>query len=183
MSNSHYNNSTMTGWTARELARQTNVPASTVAFWVTDGLVTPERKGRGRGGHMIGLAGLMELLAIVELRRAGFSLQAIQRAVENLRAISGHPRPLAHYLLVVRGSDIAWVDGDDLSGMTFSVLQQPGQRLMIFPIGQWHEEISQRLHSRDADAKPSQGCRRATEQEHLSPSPTKSQQHEPATTG
>jgi DNA-binding transcriptional MerR regulator len=80
----------MAGWTARALARQTGIPAATVSKWVTSDLITPEQYGRGRGGHIIGLSGLMELLAVQELSAAGFSMQAIRRAVENLRQLSGH---------------------------------------------------------------------------------------------
>jgi hypothetical protein len=58
----------MAGWTARALARLTGQSPSTVAKWVSDGLVTAERYGRGRGGYTIGASGLLELTAIIELR-------------------------------------------------------------------------------------------------------------------
>ncbi len=138
----------MVGWTARSLARLLQVPAPTVASWVTVGLVTPERYGRGRGGHVIGINGLLELLAVIELRQAGFSLQTIRRAVVNLREMSGHDRPLAKLILVVNGQDIFWMDANDVSGMPISALQSPGQRLMVFPIGEQHEEFLQKLSIR-----------------------------------
>src|SRR5438132_4482008 len=105
------------GWTARALARQTGIPASTVASWVTSGLVTPEQYGRGRGGHVIGVSGLLELLAVVEMRQAGIPMQAIRRTVENLRQLSGHERPLIGLTLVVSGKDIVWKDALELSGV------------------------------------------------------------------
>jgi hypothetical protein len=105
----------------------------------------PELRGRGRKGHLIGLTGLLELLTIIELRGAGVSLQAIARAIENLRNISGESRPMAKFILVVRGKDIVWSDEDSLASMTFSALRSPGQRLLVFPIGRQHAEIAQHM--------------------------------------
>ncbi len=139
----------MSGWTARALARLTGVPAATVATWVSNGLVTPVRHGRGRGGHTIGAAGLLELLAVVDLREAGFSMQAIHRAVENLRALSGQDRPLAGLTIVVDGGDILWKDAHEVSDTPISALRRPGQRLMVFPIGEQHAECLQTLQSGD----------------------------------
>lgn len=135
----------MAGWTARALARQTGIPATTVASWVTSGLVTPEHYGRGRGGHIIGISGLLELLAVLELRNTGFSMQAIRRAVDNLRQLSGHDRPLMNLTLVVSGNDIVWKDSRDLSEIPISLLQVPGQRLMVFPIGEQHAAMLKNL--------------------------------------
>jgi DNA-binding transcriptional MerR regulator len=139
----------LASWTARSLARLTGVPVPTVASWVRGGLVTPLQYGRGRGGHAIGVEGLMELLAIIELRNAGFSLQAVRRAVDNLRDLSGHARPLAGLTLVVIDKDIVWKDADEVSAMPVSALHQPGQRLMIFPIGERHAEMLHRLEERE----------------------------------
>ena len=138
----------MAGWTARELARQTEIPATTVASWITSGLVTPERYGRGRGGHVIGASGLLEFTAVLELKDAGFSVQAIRRVVENLRQLSGHERPLASLVIVVNGKDIAWKDAHEISGIVLSALHNPGQRLMVFPISEKHAELLRRLELR-----------------------------------
>ncbi len=146
-----YQGNHMAGWTSRELARQTKRPAATVASWVSSGLITPDHFGRGRGGHVIGIAGLFELLAVVELKDAGFSTQAIRRAVENLRELSGHDRPLSQLTIVVDGSDILWKDGHELSDITISTLQTPGQRLMVFPVGERHTEL---LHQLEAANPP-----------------------------
>jgi DNA-binding transcriptional MerR regulator len=139
----------MAGWTARELARLTGVPVPTVTFWVNSGLVDAEHRGRGRGGHSIGLIGLVELLAVVELRQVGFSLQAIRRAVENLRELSGQHRPLARLTLVVVGRDIVWKDSNEISDMTISALHRPGQRLMVLPIGEKQVELLRQLQVND----------------------------------
>lgn len=126
----------MKGWTARELGRLLNIPVTTLTNWIGLGLVTPEHRRRGRGGHVIGLSGLMEFLAVIDLRKAGFSTQAIGKAVENIRRLSGQARPLAHLVIVVSGDDIAWMDQGELSDTSISTLQQPGQRLMLFPVGE-----------------------------------------------
>jgi hypothetical protein len=140
----------MAGWTARALGRLVDLPAATVASWVTTGLVTPEQYGRGRGGHVIGVLGLLELLAVMELRHAGIPMQSIRQAVENLRDLSGHERPLARLTLIVSGTDIAWTDADDLTGVAVSALHKPGQRLMIFPVGELHAEMLHQLQTHAA---------------------------------
>lgn len=142
--------STTAGWTARALARQIGLPAATVASWVTSNLVCVEQYGRGRGGHVIGITGLLELLAVVELRQAGFPLQSIRRAVDNLRGLSGYDRPLSRLTLVVNGKDIAWKDSNELTDITISALRQPGQRLMVFPIGENHSELLYQLRRADS---------------------------------
>ncbi|MCE5199920.1 MAG: MerR family transcriptional regulator [Armatimonadota bacterium] len=135
MCNQLYNNDIVTGCTARELGRRLGLPVTTLISWVKLGLVTPERLGRGRHGHFIGGSGLMETLAVINLRNAGFSTQEIRKAVENLRGLSGQERPLVGLVLVVSGNDIAWRDGDEVLSSMVSALQQPGQRLMLFPVG------------------------------------------------
>src|SRR4051812_25022401 len=113
----------MAGWTARALARMLDLAPSTVITWIESGLVIPERQGRGRGGHSIGIAGLLELTTILELRAAGISMQAIRVAVERLRALSGQDRPLARLTLVVSGGDLQWQDADEISSTMISVLR------------------------------------------------------------
>lgn len=145
----------MAGWTARALARMVGLPAPTLISWIKSGLVTPESYGRGRGGHMIGVSGLLEVLAIIELRNAGVSKRAIHQAVENLHLLSGKGRPLAQLTLVVDGKDVTWRDAEELSSATVSVLRKPGQRLMILPIGEIHSEFVQQLSNgyRHPDSK------------------------------
>ena len=131
----------MAGWTAREIARSIGVPANTVTSWIQSGLVTPDVLRRGRAGHEIGVSALLELLAVLELKNAGVSMQAIRRAVENLRQLTGHERPLVHLTLVVQGDDIIWRHSDEIEIAQISALHHPGQRLMIFPIGERHQSL------------------------------------------
>lgn len=136
-------------WTARELARLTDVPVPTVSTWINAGLIAPAQLGRGRGGHKIGLMGLIELLTIIELRAAGLAIKDIRKAVENLRRISGETRPLAKLTLVVFDNDVLWIDSDKLDEMPVSALRQPSQRAMIFPIGEKHNFFIQQLSGSD----------------------------------
>ena len=131
----------LTGWTARALARMTGVPAQTITHWIRKGLVTPDSRGRGRGGHTIGVTGIMELLTVMELRQAGISMQCILRAVQNLRSLSGYARPLAGLSLVISGEDVVWRDEDELSDTAVSALRRPAQRLMVFPVGERHASL------------------------------------------
>jgi len=120
--------------------------------------VTADHYGRGRGAHVLGVNGLMELVAVVELRNAGFLTQAIRCAIENLRELSEQHRPLAPLTLLVNGTETAWEDATDISGVTISALHRPGQRLMIFPLGERHAELLHQLESDDSsrpDAQPS----------------------------
>lgn len=144
----------MAGWTARALSAHTDTPTTTLSAWIGAGLVMPERTGIGRRGHTIGAVGLLELLAVKELRAAGFSLQSIQLAVENLREMSGEDRPLGRLLLVVHGDDIVWRDASSLDGLTVSALRQPGQRLMVFHVGEEHASIVRRLSERAPRQRP-----------------------------
>jgi len=143
---------TMALWTARELARITEIPTPTVSYWVNAGLITPSQYGRGRGGHKIGVLGLIELLTIIELRASGVSLRDIRRAVENLRQISGERRPLASLTLVVVDDDILWIDGEELNSLPVSALRKPGQRVLIFPIGEKHTLLIQKLGYEQLDS-------------------------------
>ena len=138
----------MAGWTAREIARSVGVSANTVISWIQNGLVTPDALGRGRSGHELGALALLELLAVIELRDAGVSIQKIRKAVENLRQITGEERPLAHLSLIVQGEDVIWKQSDEVEHSQISALHHPGQRLMVFPIGERHRALLHDLSHR-----------------------------------
>lgn len=142
----------MSSWSARALAKQVDLPPSTVLYWIRSGLVRPDEFGRGRRGHSIGVSGLLELVAVRDLRAAGASIALIRRAVENLRAVTGIDRPLAPLRLVVLGEDVTVLDEDDLP---VSVLKRPTQRVMVFPIGEEHAQILDDLNGRLNGREPS----------------------------
>jgi len=135
----------MAGWTGRALARLLMIPPATVTSWISSGLVTPDAYGRGRGGHAIGMSGLLEMVAIVEMRNAGLPTQSIWRVVEALRELSVHARPLAGLTLVIIGNDAVWKDATELYAMPISALHRPGQRLSILPIGEQHAALLHQL--------------------------------------
>lgn len=125
-------------WSAAELAEYLGVPASTLTYWVAAGLISPDKAGRGRAGHSIGLLGLLEALAVKELRGSGVSLQAIRKVVGNLQELFKEKRPLAKLTLVVYGDDVqVKVNGVDSNRV--SALIRPGQSVMIFPLGEAYE--------------------------------------------
>jgi DNA-binding transcriptional MerR regulator len=124
------------------------VPHSTVAHWIATGLVEPARRGRGRRGHDLGVLGLLELIAVRDLRQAGIPLRAIRRAVANLRRVTGERRPLSHLVLLVLGNDVLVRDSSD--GNWVSVLLHPTQRVMVFPIGDEHRRLVATLTVQDA---------------------------------
>ncbi len=134
-----------TGWTARALAQLLGIPPQTVASWIGLGLIMPLRAGRGRGGHTIGVSGLLELLAVVALREAGFSTGELRRAVEQLRTRPGQERPFVGLTLVVSGEAIAWMDDEELALRSVGALRQPGQRLLVLPVGARHEGFLRQL--------------------------------------
>lgn len=145
------------------MARHVGVPANTVTSWIQSGLVTPDTLRRGRAGHEIGGAGLLELLAVLELRNADISVQAIRRAVDNLHQLTGHDRPLARLTLIVQGDDIIWKHTEEVEEAPISALHHPGQRLMIFPVGQRHQTLLDEL-SRRLPTKPSRLRKKAAKE-------------------
>ncbi len=139
-----------TGWSVRALAHLLGIPDSTASYWVNSGLVTAERRGRGRAGHTIGLQGLRELVAVMELRGAGISLQAVQRAVGELRQLTSEDRPLSHLMVVAIGDDVVWHDGGDPTALV-SAKRQPGQRILIVPVGEATAELQRLLRAESVE--------------------------------
>lgn len=137
-------------WSARALGRRLEVPSATVSHWISVGLIEPARRGRGRRGHDLGIAGLLELLAVRDLRDAGISVRAIRRVVEHLRDITGHRRPLSHLILLVVGDDVLVRESGDEESWV-SVLRNPTQRVMVFPIGGEHRRLLETLPAPSAD--------------------------------
>ena len=133
-----------TGWSVRALAHLLGIPGSTASYWVNSGLVTAERRGRGRAGHTIGLQGLREMVAVMELRGAGISLQAVQLAVHDLRRLTSEERPFSQLMVVAIGDDVVWHEGGDPAALV-SAHRQPGQRILIVPVGEATAELQRRL--------------------------------------
>lgn len=126
------------------MGRLIGLPHSTVSHWITSGLVQPIRRGRGRRGHDLGIPGLLELLAVRDLRDAGISVRAVRKAIDHLREITGHRQPLSHLVLLVVGDDVLVQDTADRNAWV-SALRFPSQRVMIFPIGDEHSRLLKAL--------------------------------------
>lgn len=130
------------GWTSRALARLLGIQPQTLNYWILGGLVNPLSTGIGRPGHKIGLDGLLEAITVHELRRSGFSLQAIRKSVDDLRTLTGKARPLAQLSLVVIGDDLVWRQVDEVDAY-ISAHKRPGQRILQFPISEQAERLLQ----------------------------------------
>ena len=126
------------GWSIRAVARSLGLPHSTVAQWIASGLVEPVSRARGRVGYCIGWRGLLEVLAVRDLRSAGFLVQDIHRAVKNVREMMDQEHPLVGITLVIVGDDVLVRSEDD---SYFSALRRPTQRVMVFPIGNEHAQL------------------------------------------
>ena len=141
-----------TGWSVRALAQLLGIPVSTASYWVISGLVTVERRGRGRGGHTICIAGLREMVTVMELRNAGISLQAVQRAVEELRRLTSEDRPLAQLMVVAIGDDVVWHEEGDPAAFV-SAHRRPGQRVLMVPVGEATADLQRRLETESVGAR------------------------------
>jgi len=115
-------------------------------------MVDAEHYGRGRRGHRIGLNGLLKLVTLLELRRVGISLPSIRKAAEALHQHTREERPLATLVIVIIGDDITWSDEGDIADL-ISARRQPGQRLIILPIGEKLEQLRQLLSEETASVE------------------------------
>ena len=86
------------------------------------------------------------MVAVMELRSAGISLQAVQRAVEELRRLTDEDRPLSQLMVVAIGDDVVWHEGGDPAALV-SAHRQPGQRILIVPVGEATAELQRRLET------------------------------------
>jgi DNA-binding transcriptional MerR regulator len=135
-----------TGWNITELAERLELRPGTVSKWIKDGLVTAEVRQRGCKGYSVGMIGLLELVTVAELRRHGFTLQEIKRAVRYLHEFLGEHHSLASANLVAVGSDLTWESADGLGEkLQMSVLHHPGQLLLVFPAGVVHRQLVRAL--------------------------------------
>ena len=86
------------------------------------------------------------MVAVMELRNAGISLQGVQRAVADLRKLTSEERPLTQLMVVAIGDDVVWHEGGDPAALV-SAHRQPGQRILIVPVGEVTAELHNRLET------------------------------------
>ena len=82
----------------------------------------------------------------MELRNAGISLQAVQRAVEELRRLTSENRPLAQLMVVAIGDDVVWHEQGDPTAYV-SAHRRPGQRVLLVPVGEATTELQRQLNT------------------------------------
>jgi hypothetical protein len=136
----------------RHLAPLVGVPASTGNDWIRCGLVTPERRaaGAGRGGHTVGLVGLMELVAVARLREFGFPTTRIKRAVSALRELSGGGAAWGHLRLIARGPDLTWEQDEE---HVISLLKAPYNHVLVLNVGSEFESLKRLLETEEGPAE------------------------------
>ena len=80
----------------------------------------------------------------------GISLQGVQRAVADLRRLTSEERPLTQLMVVAIGDDVVWHEGGDPAALV-SAHRQPGQRILIVPVGEVTAELHNRLDTGSVD--------------------------------
>jgi DNA-binding transcriptional MerR regulator len=85
------------------LAAKTRVPYRTLARWVEDGIVKPEKR-TGRPGVDIVLSekNILELENLIRLRSGGLSLQRARALMEDLEAQGYNPLSRGRFIVVDR---------------------------------------------------------------------------------
>jgi DNA-binding transcriptional MerR regulator len=135
------------GWTVSELAERLGLKPQTISGWIKAGLVTPEGWRAGRPGYIVGLTGMMELITAAQMREEGLSTGRIKLAVDRLRQITGSRHPLANLKLIVLGNDVLWELPEQAEKIVISALHSPGQRVMVFQIGDDYQNLLQALEA------------------------------------
>jgi DNA-binding transcriptional MerR regulator len=99
---------------ALTVAKLAGLPLRTLANWVDYGLATCAHNVKGTGRvRRFDFADLVRLFAIIRLRNAGLSMQALRRAVAILQAEYQEGDPLGSGRLLVIGDRPFWLQGDD----------------------------------------------------------------------
>src|SRR5579875_2266831 len=80
------------GANLKEIAKQEEVPYSTLAGWIERGLIEPSHR-TGKSGAAVILNGknVIELKNLIRLRKGGLSLQRARHLMEDLRAAGYNP--------------------------------------------------------------------------------------------
>lgn len=87
----------------KELASRYRVPYRTLARWVADGIVEPERRA-GKPGVDVALSdkNVVELENVIRLRNGGLSLQRARALMEDLAAQGLNPLSRGKFVVVDR---------------------------------------------------------------------------------
>ena len=128
-----------TTYTSHEVARLVGVPYRSLMNWTEARLLNPEN---ARAGHRNPSTwhpkDLREASVLAALRRAGFSLQRLHKAIAWLRSAGHNPMSTGDFIAVRLGNGahpselIKFCD----SGEAVALLQQPGQ--LVMPLQPMH---------------------------------------------
>jgi DNA-binding transcriptional MerR regulator len=114
-----------------------------IDYWTNAGLITPSID-QGRRGKVGGytrrywsLQDLVGMRAIITLRNAGISLQALRKVAQFIQELGGS---FSNTYLIASGDDVFIRHSDDL---LISALKRPGQQTMaiIFDLGTAENEV------------------------------------------
>jgi len=87
--------------TLKDLAKQHNIPYSTLAGWIERGLIQPqERTGRSGAIVILDEKNVNELENLIRLRKGGLSLQRTQHLMEDLRAVGYNPLSKGLFIVI-----------------------------------------------------------------------------------
>lgn len=120
---------------ADEVADLVCVPYRTLMRWVQGGVLNPEGARRGHRNETAWRPkDLREASVLVALRRAGFSMQKMRRALDYLRSIGHNPMSTGDFIAVRLGnsehpSELIKICS---TGEALALLQQPGQ--LVLPL-------------------------------------------------
>ena len=130
---------TETIYRADEVADLVGIPYRSLMRWVQGGILNPEGARRGhRKETTWHPEDLREASVLVALRRAGFSMQKLRRALDWLRSAGHNPMSTGDFIAVRLGngehpSELIKICD---TGEAMTLIQQPGQLVMrLQPIG------------------------------------------------
>jgi DNA-binding transcriptional MerR regulator len=136
----------MRTWTLREAASIAGLPFSTLNYWHRTGLLSPSLPApRARCASGYTFRDLVAVRALVGLRRAGVSLQALRRVVSWIQEQGDagcSAEALAGSVLLLAGDDVQVIR----DGRGFSALRSPGQAVLTrCDVGAMAREIQERI--------------------------------------
>ena len=121
---------------ALEVAGRIGTPYRTLMNWTEQGLLNPEGARRGRRYPSTWCTkDLREATVLTALRRAGFSLQRLRKAMDYLRSVGHNPMSTGEFVVVRTGKGepaelIKFCD----TGEALALIQDPGQVVMPLPL-------------------------------------------------
>ncbi|MBC7324174.1 MAG: MerR family transcriptional regulator [Moorella sp. (in: Bacteria)] len=136
------------GYRTSEVAKLTGLTKRQLDHWDRTGLFRPSlAQAEGRGSaRFYSFSDVVQLRVAKELRDAGVSLQGLRKVVAYLRKAADLEHPLAGTRLVVSGSDVLLVEGqNDL----VSILNTPGQGVLrlVLDLPRVVDDLSQKVKS------------------------------------